>query len=240
MGVKEEWFDRVVPEHPRHGGHQEAGQPAGHHRPADGAVMPQLRRSDHAAGALGKELRPDYLVIKHCSDDEDGSLGVDYDGVRQALRHACTRPRPFRRRVQGRGEVVEDRGQGQAQLSALLRRRRSCSRSPARAWSRPAACSSTSATRRFHIGNICEQRFKDIWAIDRYWEVVNHLASPEFNAQKMCGIAVPAAQGQRVPRRLQEGAARPPGAHRAPAAAPRLHLGKAPPSSRASPSSSRP
>ena len=29
---------------------------------------------------LGKKLRPDYLVIKHCSDDEDGSLGVNYDG----------------------------------------------------------------------------------------------------------------------------------------------------------------
>ena len=27
---------------------------------------------------LGKELGVDYLVIKHCSDDEKGSLGVDY------------------------------------------------------------------------------------------------------------------------------------------------------------------
>jgi hypothetical protein len=27
---------------------------------------------------LGKELNVDYLVIKHCSDDEMGSLGVDY------------------------------------------------------------------------------------------------------------------------------------------------------------------
>lgn len=27
---------------------------------------------------LGKELGVDYLVIKHCSDDEVGSLGVDY------------------------------------------------------------------------------------------------------------------------------------------------------------------
>ena len=24
-------------------------------------------------------VRSDYLVIKHCSDDEDGSLGVEYD-----------------------------------------------------------------------------------------------------------------------------------------------------------------
>jgi hypothetical protein len=41
--------------------------------------------------------------------------------------------------------------------------------------------------KKLHIGNICEQRFKDIWMSDRYWEVVNYLASPEFNAQKMCG-----------------------------------------------------
>ena len=39
----------------------------------------------------------------------------------------------------------------------------------------------------FHIGNICEERFRDIWSSDRYWEVMNYLASPEFNAQKMCG-----------------------------------------------------
>ena len=27
---------------------------------------------------LGKKLRPDYAIIKHCSDNEDGGLGVDY------------------------------------------------------------------------------------------------------------------------------------------------------------------
>jgi hypothetical protein len=41
--------------------------------------------------------------------------------------------------------------------------------------------------KKFHIGNICEERFKDIWSSDRFWEVMNYLASPEFNAQKMCG-----------------------------------------------------
>ena len=39
---------------------------------------------------------------------------------------------------------------------------------------------------KFHIGNIAQQRFKDIWASDRYWEVMNFLASPNFNAQTMC------------------------------------------------------
>ena len=40
--------------------------------------------------------------------------------------------------------------------------------------------------KKFHIGNICDQRFKDIWKSDKYWEVMNYLASPKFNAQKMC------------------------------------------------------
>ena len=41
--------------------------------------------------------------------------------------------------------------------------------------------------KKYHIGNICEQRFRDIYASDRYWEVMNYLASPMFTAQKMCG-----------------------------------------------------
>ena len=41
--------------------------------------------------------------------------------------------------------------------------------------------------KKFHIGNICEQSFKEIWKSERYWEVMNYLASPDFNAQKMCG-----------------------------------------------------
>ena len=40
--------------------------------------------------------------------------------------------------------------------------------------------------KKFHIGNICDTRFKDLWNSDRYWEVMNYLASPKFNAQKMC------------------------------------------------------
>ncbi len=41
--------------------------------------------------------------------------------------------------------------------------------------------------KRYHMGNICEQRFKDIVQSDEYWEIINHLASRNFNAQKMCG-----------------------------------------------------
>ena len=41
--------------------------------------------------------------------------------------------------------------------------------------------------KKFHIGNIAEQSFKEIWSSDQYWDVMNYLASPKFDAQKMCG-----------------------------------------------------
>src|SRR6202012_3487556 len=76
---KEAWFDRVVQNirdmaeiKQRRGldvtiGLQMVLMPA-----YEDQIMPLAR--------LGKELRPDYLVIKHCSDNEDGDLGVDYRG----------------------------------------------------------------------------------------------------------------------------------------------------------------
>jgi hypothetical protein len=33
------------------------------------------------------------------------------------------------------------------------------------------------------MGNICDRSFKEIWSSDRYWQVMNHLAGPSFNAQ---------------------------------------------------------
>ena len=41
--------------------------------------------------------------------------------------------------------------------------------------------------KKFHIGNICNERFKDIIFSDKYWEVMSYIASSKFNAQKMCG-----------------------------------------------------
>ena len=42
-------------------------------------LMPEDADQIMPLALLGKELRPDYLIIKHCSDNEDGGLGVDYD-----------------------------------------------------------------------------------------------------------------------------------------------------------------
>ena len=48
-------------------------------------LMPQYEDQIMPLAELGKELRPDYLVIKHCSDNEDGDLGVDYRGYAKLL-----------------------------------------------------------------------------------------------------------------------------------------------------------
>ena len=40
---------------------------------------------------------------------------------------------------------------------------------------------------KFHIGNIVDTPFKEIWKSDRYWEVRDLLASEKFNAKTMCG-----------------------------------------------------
>ena len=149
-------------------------------------LMPQYEDQILPLAKLGKELRPDYLVIKHCSDDEDGTLGVDYGkygGLYDKLREAealsdseykvvvkwskieAGAERSYQR-CYGAPFMLQISGSGLVAPCGMLFNER---------------------YKKFHIGNICDERFRDIWASDRYWDVMNYLASPEFNAQTMCG-----------------------------------------------------
>lgn len=135
---------------------------------------------------LGKELRPDYLVIKHCSDDEDGSLGVDYEDYEKTF--------PLLKEA----EAMSDEGyQVTAKWSKIGDKGK---RSYQRCYGPPfllqisgsglvAPCGMlfNEQYKKFHIGNIVTESFKDMVRGERYWEVVNYLASPDFNAQKACG-----------------------------------------------------
>lgn len=135
---------------------------------------------------LGKELRPDYLVLKHCSDDEDGKLGTDYEAYEQhypKLKEA---------------EAMSDEGyQVSAKWSKIGDKG---TRSYQRCYGPPfllqisgsglvAPCGMlfNEQYKKFHIGNIVTESFKEMVQGERYWEVVNYLASPDFNAQNMCG-----------------------------------------------------
>jgi MoaA/NifB/PqqE/SkfB family radical SAM enzyme len=185
MGVKENWFDRVC----------RNIRDMVEIKRANGlpvtiglqmVLMPEFKDQILPLAKLGKELRPDYLVIKHCSDNEDGDLGVDYDAYTQlydTLREAeamsddeykvvvkwskieAKNQRSYQR-CYGPPFMIQISGSGLVAPCGMLFNER---------------------YKKFHVGNICEQRFKDILASDAYWDVMNYLASPDFNAQKMCG-----------------------------------------------------
>lgn len=185
MGVKEEYFDQVcqnirdmVQIKKERGLKVTIGLQM--------VLMPQYEDQIMPLARLGKELRPDYLIIKHCSDNEDGFLGVDYGAYKklydklheaEALsddeykvvikwsKIAADGKRSYQR-CYGPPFMIQLSGSGLVAPCGMLFNEK---------------------YKKFHIGNITQERFKDIVFSDRYWEVMNYLAGPDFNAQKMCG-----------------------------------------------------
>ncbi len=135
---------------------------------------------------LGKELRPDYAVIKHCSDTEDAKLGVNYQDYAKHynLLEEAESYSDKDYKVVVKWSKIKDEG---------IRKYQRCFGAPfmiqisGSGLVAPCGMLFNEKYKKFHIGNIVDQRFKNIWASDQYWDVMNYLASPEFNAQKMCG-----------------------------------------------------
>jgi MoaA/NifB/PqqE/SkfB family radical SAM enzyme len=184
MGAKEVWFDRVCQNirdmmeiKRRDGLEVTVGMQM--------VVMPEFEDQLVPLAKLGKELRPDYLVLKHCSDDEDGSLGVDYgkyesfyDKLREAESYSDDEYKVVVKwsKIEAKGTRSYQRCYGapflvQMSGTGLLA---------------PCSMMFNERYKKFHLGNICERRFKDIVFSDEYWDVMNHLASPKFNAQASC------------------------------------------------------
>lgn len=149
-------------------------------------LMPEFEDQILPLAKLALELKPDYLIIKHCSDSEDGQLGVDYDGyekmydkLRQAEQMSTEETQISVKwsKIGDKGKRSYQRCYGPPFLIQLS----------GSGLVAPCGMLFNEQFKKFHIGNIVQQRFKDIVKGDRYWEVVNYLASPNFNAQSMCG-----------------------------------------------------
>jgi MoaA/NifB/PqqE/SkfB family radical SAM enzyme len=135
---------------------------------------------------LGKKLGADYLVIKHCSDDEVGSLNVPYEKYEQCYdllkkaeilsdEHYLVKVK-WSKIASGKKRIY-DRCYGPAFImqfsgSGLVA---------------PCGMLFNEKYKRFHIGNIADMSFRDLWKSERYWEVIDYLASDKFNAQHDCG-----------------------------------------------------
>ncbi len=149
-------------------------------------LMPQDADQIIPFAKLGKELNVDYAIIKHCSDDEDGSLGVDYEGYESLY--------PLLKEAEGYSTdtykvVVKWNKIGVGNNRDYSR----CYGPPfliqmsGTGLVAPCGMLFNSKFAKFHIGNIVEQRWMDIWKSDRYWEVMDYLRSDNFDAKRMCG-----------------------------------------------------
>ena len=135
---------------------------------------------------LGLDLGVDYAVIKHCSDDEYGSLGINYadyapleETLKQAEAMSTEQTRvivkwtkihdgdvPPYQRVYGPPFLLQISGSGLVTPSGMF---------------------FNSRYSKLHIGNFAEERFIDIWRSDHYWNVMNYIASPAFEAHRHMG-----------------------------------------------------
>lgn len=185
MGVKKDWFYRVC----------ENIENAVRIKREKGlqctlglqmVLMPQYEDQILPLAKLGKDLGVDYLVIKHCSDNEDGYLGVDYNGyskLYEKLKEAEGMSTKTYQ-VSAKWSKIGDKGR----------------RSYMRCYGPPfllqisgsglvAPCGMlfNDQYKKFHIGNIVTESFAAMVRGNRYWEVIDYLSNENFNAQKMCG-----------------------------------------------------
>ncbi|OGX53931.1 MAG: radical SAM protein [Omnitrophica WOR_2 bacterium RIFOXYA12_FULL_38_10] len=149
-------------------------------------LMPQFFEMIVPLAVYGKEVGVDYTVIKHCCDDVLGSLGVDYSkylGLKDVLKEAesysaqdyLVKVKWTKLLSEGKRKYAQCYGPPfilQLSGSGLV-----------------APCGGLFHTRYkdYHIGNIVDKSFKEIWKSDRYWEVMGLIASKDFDARKVCG-----------------------------------------------------
>lgn len=149
-------------------------------------LMPNLKDEIIPFAQLGLDLGVDYAVIKHCSDDEQGTLGIDYSQYEdlhelleqaEAMSNDQTKiivkwskikdgDKPSYKRFYGPQFLLQISGSGLVAPSGMFFNARYS---------------------KLHIGNFAEERFKDIWKSERYWRAMDYLASPAFDAQTMMG-----------------------------------------------------
>ena len=135
---------------------------------------------------LAARLRPDYAIVKHCADDVDGTLGVDYSRYArleetfrriEAMGDQDFRVVVKRERLKDEGRRDYSRCYGPPFITQMS----------GNGLIAPCGFLFNRKYKAFHIGNICDTRFRDLYRSDRYWEVMKYLASPEFDPRERCG-----------------------------------------------------
>ncbi|NLO91449.1 MAG: radical SAM protein [Elusimicrobia bacterium] len=149
-------------------------------------LMPQFADQVMPLARLGRDLGVDYLVLKHCSDDEDHTLNVDYGkyfALTELLKEAEAMSTP-QYLVKAKWSKI---------LSGGTRCYSKCFGPPliiqlsGSGLVAPCGMLFNSKYSKYHIGNIADTSFKELWKGERYWEVMRLIASEAFDARTMCG-----------------------------------------------------
>jgi MoaA/NifB/PqqE/SkfB family radical SAM enzyme len=149
-------------------------------------LMPEFKDEIIPFAQLGLDLGVDYAVIKHCSDDENQTLGIDYDQYESmySLLEAAEAMSTEKTKIIVKWDKIKDKGKpsynrfyGPAFLlqisgSGLVA---------------PSGMFFNARYSKLHIGDFTTERFIDIFKSDRYWRAMNYIASPAFDAQTMMG-----------------------------------------------------
>ncbi|MDA1076994.1 MAG: radical SAM protein [Proteobacteria bacterium] len=149
-------------------------------------LMPDLKDEILPFAKLGLDLGVDYAVIKHCSDDEQGTLGIDYSNYEPLypLLEQAEAMSTEQTKVIVKWSKIKD---GQKSSYQRFYGPQFLLQISGSGLVAPSGMFFNAPYSKLHIGNFTEERMKDIWKSDRYWRAMNYLASPYFNAQTMMG-----------------------------------------------------
>jgi MoaA/NifB/PqqE/SkfB family radical SAM enzyme len=149
-------------------------------------LLPEYKDEIIPFSQLALDLGVDYGVIKHCSDDENGSLGVDYSKYEPLYGKLIEAEKMSteQTKIIVKWEKIRDKGKPsysrfygpqfllQISGSGLIA---------------PSGMFFNAKFSKLHIGNFTEERFIEMFKSERYWRAMDYLASPAFNAQTMMG-----------------------------------------------------
>lgn len=149
-------------------------------------LMPEYADEIMPLAHLGKDIGVDYVVIKHCSDDENGSLGVQYDAYAPLapLLHAAEALSTPDFLVKAKWSKIMSGGKRcytkcfgpqfilQISGTGLVA---------------PCGMLFNENYKQFHIGNIRHTSLKTLWNSQRWQDVMASIAANSFDARVHCG-----------------------------------------------------
>jgi len=149
-------------------------------------LMPEFKDEIIDFSQLALDLGVDYGVIKHCSDDEFGTLGVDYEKYESmyGLLKEAEEMSNEDTKIIVKWEKIKDKGKPSYKRFYGPQFLLQISGSGLVA---PSGMFFNARYSKLHMGNFTEERFIDIYRSDRYTRIMNYLASPDFDAQTMMG-----------------------------------------------------